>query len=127
MASFLGQPRKAGTRKVEPFWILMKQEIMGWQWHQLDCMQIICTTDIHASTLSLNFYRLDALPHTQPTVSKHRRNSDLYSIFTNYYKSFTYLFTYLVTTCVILCFVILPFMFSSGILHLSLQICPLIG
>jgi len=31
----------------------MKKEIMGWQWHQLDHMQIICTsqqTDIHAST-----------------------------------------------------------------------------
>ena len=29
-ASFSGQPGKAGTRKVEPFWILMKQEMMGW-------------------------------------------------------------------------------------------------
>jgi len=38
--------------------MLMKQEIMGWQWHQLDYIQIICTslhTDNHASTLSLNF------------------------------------------------------------------------
>jgi len=36
----------------------MKQEMMGWQWHQLDNMQIICTslqTVNHASTLSLNF------------------------------------------------------------------------
>jgi len=35
-----------------------KQEIMGWQWHQLDHMQIICTslqTDNYASTSSLNF------------------------------------------------------------------------
>jgi len=23
---------------------MMKQEMMGWQWHQLDCMQIICTS-----------------------------------------------------------------------------------
>jgi len=30
-------------QKVKPFWILMKQEMMGWQWHQLDHMQIICT------------------------------------------------------------------------------------
>jgi len=33
---------------------------MGWQWHQLDHMQIICTllrTDNHASTSSLNFKR----------------------------------------------------------------------
>jgi len=30
----------------------MKQEMMGWQWHQLNHMQIICTslwTDNHAS------------------------------------------------------------------------------
>jgi len=54
----------------------MKQEMTGWQWHQLDHMQIICTSlqaDNHASTSSLNFYRLDALPDTQPTVSKHWR------------------------------------------------------
>jgi len=31
----------------------MQQEIMGWQWHQLEYMQIICIslqTDNHAST-----------------------------------------------------------------------------
>jgi len=53
MAYFTGQPGQAGTRKAEPFWILMKQEMMGWQWHQLDHMQIICTllqTDNRAST-----------------------------------------------------------------------------
>jgi len=36
----------------------MKQAMMGWQWHQLDHMQIICTslqTDNHASISSLNF------------------------------------------------------------------------
>jgi len=34
----------------------MKQEMMGWQWHQLNYMQTICTllqTDNHASTPSL--------------------------------------------------------------------------
>ena len=44
-----------------------------WQWHQLGQMQI-CTslqTDNHASTPPLSFYRPDALPVTQPTVSKH--------------------------------------------------------
>ena len=33
--------------------------MMGWQWHQLDNMQIICNslqTDNHASTLLLEFY-----------------------------------------------------------------------
>ena len=49
---------------------------MGWQWHQLDHMQIICTTlqtDNHANTSPLSFYRPDALPATQPTASKHWR------------------------------------------------------
>jgi len=44
-----------------------------WQWHQLGHMQV-CTlihTDNHASTTPLSFYRSDALPATQPTVSKH--------------------------------------------------------
>ena len=51
---------------------------MGWQWHQLDHMQIICTslqTDNHASTSPLSFYRPDALPAIQPTASKHWRHS----------------------------------------------------
>jgi len=46
------------------------------QWHQLDHMQAICTsilTDNHTNTSSLNFYRTDALPDTQPTVSMHRK------------------------------------------------------
>ena len=40
--------------------------MMGWQWHQLDHMQIICTslqTDNHTSTSPLSFYRLDAMHH----------------------------------------------------------------
>jgi len=46
-----------------------------WQWHRLGHMQV-CTslqTDNHASTPPLSFYRLDALPATQPTVWKHWR------------------------------------------------------
>jgi len=42
-----------------------------WQWHQLGHMQI-CTspeTDNHACIPPLSFYRPDALPATQPTVS----------------------------------------------------------
>ena len=44
-----------------------------WQWHQLGHMQV-CTllqTDNHTSTPPLSFYRPDALPAAQPTVSKH--------------------------------------------------------
>jgi len=44
-----------------------------WQWHQLDHMQVRTSlqTDNHANTPPLIFYRPDALPATQPTVSKH--------------------------------------------------------
>jgi len=52
--------------------------IMGWQWHQLDHMQTICTllqTEIHINPSSLNFYRLDAPPDVQTTVSNHWRQT----------------------------------------------------
>jgi len=54
----------------------MKQQMMGWQWHQLDHTQIICTsfqTDNNASASSLSSYRPDDLPVAQPTVSKQWR------------------------------------------------------
>jgi len=44
-----------------------------WQWHLQGNMQV-CTsfqTDNHASTSPLSFFTPDALPATQPTVSKH--------------------------------------------------------
>jgi len=50
----------------------------GWQWHQLDHMQMIFTllqTLSPANISSFNFYRTDALPDDQPTVSKHWRQS----------------------------------------------------
>jgi len=46
------------------------------QWHQLDHMQTVCTslqTDNHTNTLSLDFYRPDALLDAEPTVLKHWR------------------------------------------------------
>jgi len=61
-------------QKGKPFWILLQQEMMGWQWHQLDHMQIICTPlqrDNHASTSPLSFYGPDALHAAQPKASKH--------------------------------------------------------
>ena len=36
----LGRPIPEGCK---PFWILLEQEMVGWQSHQLDHMQIICT------------------------------------------------------------------------------------
>jgi len=61
-------------QKSKPFCILLEQEMMGWQCHQLDHMQIICTslqTDNHARTSPLSFYTSDALPAAKPTASKH--------------------------------------------------------
>jgi len=68
MASFPGQP---GTRKVKSIWILMKQEMMGWQWHQLDHMQTIYTS-LQIKTMPAHhdstFYRPHALCDAQPSV-----------------------------------------------------------
>jgi len=51
----------------------MKQEMMGWQWHQLDHMQIICTllqADNHTSTSSLIFIdQMIFLPPSQQCQS----------------------------------------------------------
>jgi len=72
----------SGHQKGKPYWILLKQEMMGWQWHQLDHMQIICTTlqtDNHTSTPPHHsiFYGADALPNAQPTVSKDWRGLEV--------------------------------------------------
>jgi len=57
----------------KPIWILLEQQMMGWEWHQLDHMQIICTslqTDNHTNISPLSLYRPDTLPAAQPTASK---------------------------------------------------------
>jgi len=49
-------------------------EMMGWQWHQLNHMQAICTSLRKITTPAphrSDFYGPDALPDTQPTASKH--------------------------------------------------------
>ena len=77
MALCPGLPRWAGTRKVKPIWILLKQETVsgsGISWaicKSAPCSGQITTPAPHHSV----FYRPDALPATQPTVSKHRRHS----------------------------------------------------
>jgi len=58
-------------QKGKPFWILLEQDMMGWQWHQLDHMQIICTslhTDNHANTSPLSFLH-SGCPCCRPTNS----------------------------------------------------------
>jgi len=78
MASFPGLPGKLAYTVIKlESWILMKQVMMGWQRHQVDHMQIICTllcTDNHASTASVSLLQAIcsyAVPETQPTLSKH--------------------------------------------------------
>jgi len=71
MALSPGLPGWAGTRKVKPIWILLKQaRDSEWQWHQLGHMQV-CTslqTDNHASTPPLSFLQAGC-PSCRPTNS----------------------------------------------------------
>jgi len=63
--------------------MLLEQEMMGWRWQQLDYTQIIFTslqTDNHASTPLLSFYRPDALPAAQPTVSHGKKKLKKYQV-----------------------------------------------
>ena len=72
---FPGLPRWAVTRKVKPIWILLKQETVsgsGISWaicKSAPRSRQITTPAPHHSV----FYRPDALPAAQPTVSKHWR------------------------------------------------------
>ena len=68
-----GLPGWASTRKVKPVWILLKQETVsgsGISW-------AICKSAPHSRQITMPaphspvFYRPDALPAAQPTVSKH--------------------------------------------------------
>jgi len=71
-ALFPGLPWWAGTRKVKPIWILLKQETVSGSGISWDiCKSAPRCRHNHASTPPLSFYRLDALPATQPTASKH--------------------------------------------------------
>jgi len=74
-AFFPGLSGWAGTRKVKPIWILLKQETVSGSGISWDvCKSATCSRQItmpapHHSV----FYRPDALPAAQPTVSKHWR------------------------------------------------------
>ena len=75
MFLFPGLPGWAGTRKVKPIWILLKQETVsgsGISWaicKSAPCSRQITTPAPHHSV----FYRPDALPTGKPTASKHWR------------------------------------------------------
>jgi len=72
-----GLPGWAGTRKVKPIWILLKQETMsgsGIRWAICKSAPRSRQIAMPAPHLSV-FYRPDALPAAQPTVSKHWRHN----------------------------------------------------
>ena len=75
-ALFPGLPRSAGTRKVKPIWILLKQETVSGSGISWD----ICKSASHSRQITTPaphrsvFYRPDALPAAQPTASKHWRH-----------------------------------------------------
>ena len=74
---FSGLTGWAGTRKVKPIWILLKQETVsgsGISW-------VICKSASHSRQITMPvphhskfFFRPDALPAAQPTASKHWRH-----------------------------------------------------
>ena len=79
-ALFPGLPGWAGTRKVKPIWILLKQETVsgsGISW-------AICKSAPRSRQITMPathhsvFYGPDALPATQPTVSMHWRHNQHY-------------------------------------------------
>ena len=72
MAFDPGQPGWAGTRKVKPVWILLKQETVngsGISWAVCKSAPSSRQTTTPASHNSV-FYRPDALPAAQTTASK---------------------------------------------------------
>jgi len=78
---FPGLPRWAGTRKVKPVWILLKQETVsgsGISWAICNSAPRSRQITMPATHHSKFFYRPDALPAAQPTASKHwRHNSSM--------------------------------------------------
>ena len=80
-----GLPRWAGTRKLKPIWILLKQETVsgsGISWaicKSAPRSRQITTPAPHDSV----FYRPDVLPAAQPTASKHWRHKILHGSINN--------------------------------------------
>ena len=72
-----GLPGWAGTRKVKPIWILLEQETVsgsGISW--TICKSARCSRQITTPAPTTQFfYRPDALPAAQPTVSMHWRQT----------------------------------------------------
>jgi len=74
-SSIIWVSRRQKNKTVVDFNDARDDQVLGRQWHrQPGRMQTICKslqTYNHAHISPLNFYRLDALPNAQPTVSEH--------------------------------------------------------
>jgi len=70
---FSGTKWVSRHQKGKPFWIVLEQKMMGWLWHQLDHMQIMCILlqiDNNASTTPPSFTgRMPFLPTNQQRQS----------------------------------------------------------
>ena len=76
---FPGLPGCAGTRKVKPIWILLKQETVSGSsisWAICKSAPRSRQTTMPAPHQSV-FYRPDALPAAEPTASKHWRHKHM--------------------------------------------------
>jgi len=78
---FLRTTSVSRHQKGKSFWILLAQEMTGWQWHVLDHMQIICTslqTDSmpvpHHSVFTV---RMPFLPPNEQHRSTDGKNNDI--------------------------------------------------
>ena len=82
MALCPGLPGSASTRKVKPIWILLKQETVSGS----GISRAVCKSAPRTRQMTMPaphysvFYRPDALPAAQPTVSKQWRQSCKYTI-----------------------------------------------
>jgi len=88
-AFFPGLPRWAGTRKVKPIWILLKQETVGGSgisW--AICKSASCSRQITSRAPHRSSFLQDALPATETTASKHWRQ-EMHIKSTNYSISST--------------------------------------
>ena len=83
-----GLPGWAGTKKVRPIWILLKQETVrgsGISWAICKSAPRSRQTTTPATHHSV-FYRPDALPAAQPTASKHWRHDSTQEVEVKYQK-----------------------------------------
>ena len=77
-----GLPGWAGTRKVKSIWILLEQEIVSGSGISWACASLHLAPDRQPrqQLTTQFFYRPDALPAAQPTVSKHWRHTTTHQL-----------------------------------------------